>query len=242
MSFIGKHIFVGLKEVADLIKDGSESSTGIVLTAQRRTKQMKKLHGPKCYFCGEGHPVHNCKKLKALHPDTSVFNKKEKTTLLKNNNSLFELCATMYNNVAKIKWIFDSGSSVHICNDITKFSNFHQTDEDEITSLVDKVTIKGYSNFIVGNLLLHHVAYIPNIPFNLISISSAISFSGAKFIFDQDRLLIKGPEMDVPFTIAIKEGGVYVYSPDSPNVALCVNSSKKVHYFLNLYPSLIRLF
>lgn len=79
---------------------------------------------------------------------------------------------------------------------------------------------------LLGNLLLHHVAYIPNVPFNLISISSAISFSGAKFIFDQDRLLIKGPEMDVPFTIAIKEGGVYVYSPDSPTIALCVNSSK----------------
>ena len=224
MSFIGKHNSVRLKEVVDLIKDGSESSTEIVLTAQRKTKPKKKLQGPKCYFCGECHPIHNCKKLKDPHPDASIFNKKEKSTSLNNNNSLLGLCATMYNNVAKNKRVFDSGSPIHICNDITKFSNFQHSDEDEITGLVGKVTIKGYGTVMVGNLLLHNVAYIPNVPFNLISISAATSFSGANFIFDE-KLLVKRSDVDVPFTIAIKEGGIYVYSPNTPDVALCANSS-----------------
>lgn len=217
MSFIGKRDCVGLKEATELLKDATPMSHEIVLAANKSSKPpMKKAGTRGCYFCGGDHSIHQCKKMKDIHPDTYVYQAhKPKSADKRSDDPLFGACAMTASTVGKNNWIFDSGSSIHVCNNRAYFDNFTLSSNDEITGLVGKVTVKGYGTVVVGGFKLHNVADVPEAPFNLISISAATQFSGASFTMGKNWLTLTKENETVESVLASRINGLYVYHHDT---------------------------
>lgn len=53
MSFIGKKVVVGIREVADLLKDNAPALVAVAMAAQNKRRHPKKKNGGNgCYLCG----------------------------------------------------------------------------------------------------------------------------------------------------------------------------------------------
>lgn len=185
MRFIGDRKTITVKEVEDLLKDLSgtnRASNELVMLAKKKKKQANKL---KCYFCGEDHTIQKCDKFKAANPMANVFKKGGVDTEL----TFFANFLSSIENISNGR-IFDSGSSIHVCSDKFKFIDSPPCEGEELTGAAGKVSICGIGKVVVNDITLTRVAYVPGIPFNLISISAATSNCNGTFTFSEYKVII----------------------------------------------------
>lgn len=63
--------------------------------------------------------------------------------------------------ISKLDWLFDSGTTIHVCNEREKFQDLSSTYGGTISGVAGKVPIKGYGTINVGKFTFHDVAYVP---------------------------------------------------------------------------------
>lgn len=74
----------------------------------------------------------------------------------------------------------------------------------------------GKGDVILNGIKLHNVAYVPDVKFNLFSISTATKFSGHKFIFDSNSSRVVDSNGKVSFFCKQRKG-LYVFKNVDPN-------------------------
>ncbi|CCK70017.1 uncharacterized protein KNAG_0D02680 [Huiozyma naganishii CBS 8797] len=158
----------------------------------------------KCFHCGENHPISKCVKYKRDYPDANTFRSNEKI------GGLQSFYASMYasTSLPKGELVVDSGSSIHVCNDASMFSELKMGKHEELTGIVGNATIEGFGKVKVKNFLLHNVAYVPGVDFKLISISAATATSKGRFIFGKIPLQMITQD-GVRSTMAKQRNGLY---------------------------------
>ncbi|CCK68954.1 DUF5314 domain-containing protein KNAG_0B05210 [Huiozyma naganishii CBS 8797] len=183
MSFVGKRKSVSLKEVYDLLQDLGEGKAehGEVAMAAKGSTYHSQI---KCFHCGENHPISKCAKYKRDYPDAEIFRSHGK------RGGPQSLYATLYASTPLFKgnWVFDSGGSIHVCNDAKMFSELKMCKREELTGTVGNATTKGFGKVQTNGFLLNNVAYFPDVGFNLISISAATATSNGRFVFGKNSL------------------------------------------------------
>ena len=119
------------------------------------------------------------------------------------------------------KWIVDSAASSHMCNDVTRFLNLKKLREMKKIKVGDGFVVEAKAE---GTVMLHvttpsgvrqcklqNVLYVPELKFNLLSVSKA-SRAGKKVSFEQDRCnFIDNSSKEVLFS-GTKIGNLYYVS------------------------------
>jgi hypothetical protein len=125
--------------------------------------------GPECYKCGErGHLERECKKESSTE---KAFTATLAFTVLNKEG-------------ASEKWILDSGSLIHVCNQQKMFENLQAVDQrEELWGISGEVKVAAYGEVLVNCKLpdggvqkvrLKNVAYVPEARVNIISVSCLI--------------------------------------------------------------------
>ena len=103
-------------------------------------------------------------------------------------------------------WIVDSGATCHVCNDRRSFVelNFLQTPLDITLGAGHTfiVTLILKSDFSKRKCKLYDVLYVPELTYNILSVSKAVE-KGVSFIFSDHRCVIKGVNQRL-ITVATK--------------------------------------
>ena len=73
----------------------------------------------------------------------------------------------------KSSWVVDTGASDHMTGSTTTLDNFQIGDKDLIVLMADgtQSLVKGKGSVCVADLLLESVLHVPNLSFNLLSVS-----------------------------------------------------------------------
>ena len=105
------------------------------------------------------------------------------------------------NNMTQLtgKWIVDSGATCHICNDQNLFVKLDPLKIPISVTLGDGHVLKATAQGIVRLKMmydcgtckckLHDVLHVPDLPYNLLSVSKAVE-KGINLKFDQSRRVI----------------------------------------------------
>lgn len=134
-------------------------------------KKKKSTNNDKCYFCSENHSIHKRKTFKESNPDVDVF--KNKHGNKSESNSFASFVPTFFTSTDELKddWFFDSGSSIYVCNDSSRFEEMLSW--EELTVIASKVSIRGIGKVKVDDITLNKVAFVPDMDFKLMSVSVA---------------------------------------------------------------------
>ena len=85
-------------------------------------------------------------------------------------------------------WVFDSKCTTHMCCDRSKFVTFEPSSNTTITGAAGEVPVLCHGKVKIGNISFSHVAYVPSMRFNLISIKRVSSVSNCLFVFDNSSV------------------------------------------------------
>lgn len=121
-------------------------------------------------------------------------------------------------------WIVDSGSTSHICNDRNSFVDLQSLAKPIDVSLGDGHVLKAiargtvYLTLKTGHLTrrckLHDVLFVPDISYNLLSVSKAVE-KGISFAFNERGCVLKNPKGKL-ITVARKIGSLYCVMYEEP--------------------------
>ena len=131
------------------------------------------------------------------------------------NDSSELSCAATESPLSKEDWIFDSGCTTHVCCDRSMFSTFMPAESSTISGIAGNAPILGYGRVELEDITLTDVAYIPSMPFNLISIKRASVIANVRFIFDQNSLSVIYPPNKVTRVGTVKNS---LYVLDRPDI------------------------
>ena len=158
--------------------------------------------GPECYKCGErGHLERECKKESS---GSRAFRSMVFTVLEDETKSA--------------EWILDSGSRVHVCNDMKKFENFKpaESGDDKLFGIAGEVKVHGWGSVKVecklpegeaNEILLKRVAFVPTARANLMS-QSGLTRKGVSLQVDKSGL---SAEFEGELLLTAKQrGGLFV--------------------------------
>ncbi|EDO19635.1 Tkp5 protein [Vanderwaltozyma polyspora DSM 70294] len=175
----GQQDTVTFKEVYSMIKNSRSSASDVTATP---LVAKKKWYGNKQkHLCKTGH--YNVTDSISNAQVASVWMATEFQGLCYNSSTLSSPSLTSED---KSIWVLDTGSSTHISCNRESFSNFRpSTNNGTISGVGVAVKIRGYGDVMVGELTLCDVAYVPDLPINLISIRQASKKSGCSFSFDE---------------------------------------------------------
>ena len=89
---------------------------------------------------------------------------------------------------SKSAWIIDSGCTIHVCSDTALFSSLELRDGTTLNGVAGAVPILGYGTVNVGQFTLKDVAYVPSVPFNLFSVTRAISQGNYQLLYGPSEI------------------------------------------------------
>ena len=208
----------------------SSSTGGGAMTARHQRKS-----GPRCYFCKKhGHIQRNCRerekslqgtgekqstdKKKPQHKANSVETRNIDTDSDEAGLVVGRALSTGENPSRRGKWIIDSGATSHICNTRDLFHRLYPLkspfevilgDGHKLTAAAQgtvKLTMKS-GHHGTRKCTLHDVLYIPELSYNLLSVSKAVD-RGNSVKFEESSCIIRGSNHKL-ITVAEKIGGLY---------------------------------
>ena len=115
--------------------------------------------------------------------------------------------------------MFDSGCTTHIACRKEYFSELKLEQTGNVAGVAGSVPILGHGTVLLDNIRLIDVAYVPALPFNLISIKKATDTSGYKFTFTNDSVLSATPEGTIN-SIGFRKKGLYVFGALETNKSM----------------------
>ena len=174
--------------------------------------RYKKQSGPfTCHYCKKpGHFKKDCRKFLQARSNENHENRRQmphqprKKSHAQQDTMLIShaLAAT-----SKNEWIIDSGASSHMCNEQSNFKEFVQLQSTEKVALGDGSTldVKGEGTIDMEMILqdgtrrvcvLNNVLYVPNLAYNLVSVSRATD-AGKTVDFDDSTCEFRNEEDEV---------------------------------------------
>ncbi|KAJ8030725.1 hypothetical protein HOLleu_27212 [Holothuria leucospilota] len=183
------------RKMKDQVGDSVNSGQAMVM------KQQTKRKGPKCYNCGKfGHIQRNCtepaqaekrynsghrNKKHVRHKANNVKTKRRDSSSDNESVGLVVRHALSANAGGPLNsWIVDSGATCHMCNDDKLFVELDSLTKSIEITLGDGHALQAAGQGVVAlemNLSngktkkckLHNVLYVPNLSYNLLSVSKA---------------------------------------------------------------------
>ena len=132
-------------------------------------------------------------------------------------------------------WIIDSGATSHICNDRRSFTDFHTLEKPQYVTLGDGHALSAIGtgnvylelvlkNGKTGGCKLHNVLYVPELTFNLLSVSKAAE-AGKRILFHStDCQIVDWKDMVV--ALGDKKGNLYYLSCQKAKVKIHVSDAR----------------
>ena len=219
MEIVTEHL---LHEESKLKERAGEEKTCAKVKALA-SQHWSRGKGPKCHHCAHfGHIKRNCRDLKSESnsresQQSKPKNKAYKTRMEQRDSSSSDSCSigmvvsdalSASSNEEQDSWIVESGATCHICNDKKLFVELCSLEEPEEVTLWDGYAAEATGRGVVAlevvtisgktkKWKLHEVLYVPNIAYNLLSVSrvtnsvKAVKFSEAGCEFhNENRELI----------------------------------------------------
>ena len=140
-------------------------------------------------------------------------------------------------------WIIDSGASDHIAGNSSLFSSISSPNIPHFITLADgsQVTAKGIGHVSpTSSLSLSSVLFIPNCPFNLISLSQLTRSHNYSVTFDANSFVIQERGTGRTIGVGHESNGLYYLKPDSSWICSVAASPKLLHERLG-HPHLSKL-
>ena len=140
-------------------------------------------------------------------------------------------------------WVLDSGASDHISGNSSLFSHFNHSKSFSSVTLADgtKSIVKavGHANPL-PNLSLDSVIYLPNCPFNLVSVSKLTRALNCSITFTNDAFVIQDQSSGKTIGTGCESQGLYHLSLPSSAACTAIKSPTLLHNCLG-HPSLSKL-
>ena len=176
-----------------------------------------------CFHCGKkGHYIRECRFLKNQKKDSGspsdVANAVEEIIAMVEAMQIGVLTEVHMAAVANTSdWWFDSGATVHVCNDKAQFKNYVETTDGQEVLMGNNSAVKVLERgniellFTSGKkLILTNVLYVPEIKKNLVS-ANLLCKKGIKAVLESDKLILskggmfvgKGYSCDGMFKLSI---------------------------------------
>ncbi|KAF2323229.1 hypothetical protein GH714_034246 [Hevea brasiliensis] len=208
----GSKLEVGSSRKKNFQKKNSGSKRKFSEAAGNSTSygsNSKSKKGRTCYNCGKkGHYKRECRFLKK-HKKEDTNNSAQnsnKANIVEQTTELIAMISDLHigmvtelNMATTTKsndWWYDSGATVHVCNDKTQFKNYEEVVNGQKVLMGNhdsaKVVGKGSVelNFTSGKkLLLVNVLYVPEIRKNLVS-ASLLCKKGYKAVLESDKIIV----------------------------------------------------
>ena len=235
------------EELKRLEPDRRQESKGTALSAKEKPKPNKKTAAAggfkgRCYHCGQnGHMKRDCPQRPKMTSGT--VNANSATSGARNTDEdsstggfdTYMLGVAERNqseNHKNCDWILDSGASRHMTYDSSRMTDYCAFNEPQDVRVGDGRVLKAVG---VGkaagvtnescNVTLCNVLYVPDLAFNLVSVS-ALSARGCNIIFHGDRSVLKVNEKCIGVA---KKGNDRLFhfrlDPNSESCNACGNSS-----------------
>ncbi|CCE65791.1 hypothetical protein TPHA_0M02170 [Tetrapisispora phaffii CBS 4417] len=163
LNLLGRNETINSSDVISVISN-NVSANSTAMTASSRSRSQKagtKQRKRKCQLCEKDHYLNECPRFKEAFPDAAII---KHYANKKNDRSWITAAET---DINKDNWIFDNGSTVHICNDKTMFTEFQNGTGSQISVVAGNVKIKGYGSVVTDTHIHHFVFYIDNLTFPL---------------------------------------------------------------------------
>ncbi|KAL2246006.1 UNVERIFIED_CONTAM: Retrovirus-related Pol polyprotein from transposon RE1 [Sesamum indicum] len=115
-------------------------------------------------------------------------------------------------------WIVDSGATSHMCNNFSLFDYVKPHAESTYIHLADgsRHLIKNSGNVkLTKNLLLENTLHVPDLKFNLLSVSKLCSCSSVSFEFSESHCILQDRKTKQIIGIACQIGNLYVIKTES---------------------------
>ena len=116
-------------------------------------------------------------------------------------------------NFSRDTWIIDSGCTTHICCQKELFTELVYERGTTLSGIAGTITIAGRGTVTLGNNTIYNVAYAPNLPFNLFSVSQCTAVTGNTFVFTRKSVSVVHPEGS-SFRCGTAKRGLYIFDPD----------------------------
>ena len=225
------YLLAGLPESYDVLVTALESGSDTVpamesvterllreeekLKVKEDTDESKKLLVAKkkkqltCHYCKKpGHFKRDCPRARSSEKTDSKHKKSSSTNAMLIDNAL----------VAKSRddWIIDSGASSHMCNDQSMFTVLRQTTEKVTLGDGSTLAVTGQGTVCLDMLLadgtkkeclLRKVLYVPELAYNLVSVSRATE-AGKTVHFDDDDCEFRN-DTDEVIALGVRDGSLY---------------------------------
>ena len=218
LTHFGRAEMMNVADVVSLISTNSKQTETTMIASSGSNKNGKRTSKPRCFACNQRHFINECPEFKKHFPNSSIIKKYTNKTAqkgvdssqLKTNQHRNEdaWISSTGTNVKHDNWIFDTGSTIHICNDRSKFVTFTANEGSQIAGVAGNVSIEGYGKVVTNTHTFHNVAYVPSLPFNLLSVAAAETRAniGFSFIAGEVFLLANGKCKKVGYRV----GNLYV--------------------------------
>ena len=138
------------------------------------------------------------------------------------------------------KWLVDSGASKHMANDEKQFDKLEELEKPEKIKVGDgfyltatmqgEIKLKLKVNGKIKTCTLRNVLYVPELSYNLLSVSKATE-SGKQVSFDDQGCEIKSKRTEEVLLQAVKRNSLYyanTIEEETTEVANCAEASEKV--------------
>ncbi|KAL2252169.1 UNVERIFIED_CONTAM: Retrovirus-related Pol polyprotein from transposon RE1 [Sesamum indicum] len=115
-------------------------------------------------------------------------------------------------------WIIDSGATAHMCNDKSMFDKLKAPNIRNYVQLADgtKHLVKYTGNMKIGNkIMLENVLFVPNMKYNLLSVSRLCDNSPISFKFSKSHCVVQDLKTEDIIAIASIIEKLYVLIPES---------------------------
>ena len=174
--------------------------------------RYKKQSGPfTCHYCKKpGHFKTDCRKFLQARSNENHENRRQMPQQPRKKSHAQQDAMLISHALAatsKNEWIIDSGASSHMCNEQSNFKEFVQLQSTEKVALGDGSTldVKGEGTIDMEMILqdgtrrvcvLNNVLYVPNLAYNLVSVSRATD-AGKTVDFDDSACEFRNEEDEV---------------------------------------------
>ncbi|KOM48619.1 hypothetical protein LR48_Vigan07g232300 [Vigna angularis] len=214
--------------------------------------------GP-CTYCNRmGHTQENCYLLHGFPPKTanisqsnpsySKFTEDEYQEYLRlKSNSMAQTssstaCISQSPN-DQTSWVIDSGASDHISGNPSLFSTLSFQEKSHLITLANgsKVSSKGIGHVSLSpSLNLQSVLFVPNCPFNLISLSQLTKSLNCSITFDNNSFVIQERGTGKRIGEGYESGGLYHFG-SHPHVSCIAAPTPKLLHDRFGHPHLLKL-
>lgn len=226
------------------MRNRDDSGNGEALTKAMAAYRPRNRASIKCFYCGKfGHIQRFCRiraedESKAKSEKSNTKQKAAHKPQNEDSSSCSEGDAVVAShaltaNVAS-NWIVDSGATCHMCSDPKVFTKFRSLEPPQKVTLGDghelkatgqgivKLTIR-LSNGKIKECKLNDVLFVPNLSYNLLSVSKAAE-TGKTTKFDETRCQILGTNKRI-IAVAKRTGSLY-YLDTKPSETHLVNAAE----------------